>query len=349
MSTTRVDQAEGALLGLAGGDAASFPAMYHRELAFPRRRGLLWKHAAGGDAALVNKFPMPFSLSGDAAAMSFGPTDDAEQAALAAQVLLALGDDPTGDELFEEWFRLVDPQHERFWGSVADRSAILNARTGLRAPVTGNDNPHHFDDSAVARAVPVGIRWFGRPERAATVARRLAAITNADVGIDGAAAFGAAIAVVVGGGSLSSAVEAARHQVGDDTWISRKWKVAESVLTESGSVFAAIPRWSDEVVNAEYNFGNIVAETLPIALLIASESASFSEALGMAALIPKQADTMPAMVGALIGASIGASALPPTWCAPVEELHGICVPSTSGVRLRALASELLAPASSQAR
>ncbi len=339
----RLDRAEGALLGLAAGDAAGYPAMYHRLIALPLRRRGIWRQAVEGDAALVNKIPLPYARSAPLQGMAFGPTDDAEQAALAAQVLLDVGDDPTTDDLFDAWSHRVLPQHDAIWGSVSDRSAIENARRGLRAPVTGNDNPHHYDDSSVARSTPVGIRWAGLPDRAVLVARRMATISNADVGVDGATAFAAAISIIVGGGAIAEGVEAARREVGEDTWISRMWAVAEDALASEGSLLAAIPRFYDEVANLEYSYGNVVAETLPIALIIARESASFGEALGMAALLPKQADTMPAMVGALVGAAGGATSLPATWCAAVEELRGICVPSTKGLRLRELAARLTTP------
>lgn len=339
---TRLDRAEGAFLGLAAGDAASFPAMWHRLLRLPRRRFLLSKFAMEADAHKVNKVPVPFTLSADPALLDFGPTDDAEQAALGAQIVLAVGADPSVDELFDAWWSRVEPQHNEFWGSVADRSAVTNALFGLRAPTTGNDNPHHYDDSALARVLPVGVRWAGEPDRAAAVARRLASITNAEVGIDGAAAFAAAIAVAVGGGTPGQAVDAARAHITAESWLGRKLAVAEKALDASGSVFAAVPLWSDEVVNAEYNFGNVVAETLPLALLIARESGSLAEALGAAALLPKPADTLPALVGALLGAARGASALPATWRVAIEELKGICVPSTRGLRLRELAGALTA-------
>jgi ADP-ribosylglycohydrolase len=342
MTVDRRDRAEGALLGLACGDAVSFPAMYHRQLPNPRRRRFLWHRAVDGDSHLVNKLPLPYSQNEPVETMAFGPTDDAEHAALAAQVLLNVDDDPTTDALFDEWHRLVEPQRDSLWGSVADRSAILNAQLGLRAPLTGNDNPHHYDDSSVARAVPVGIRWAGHPERAAGVARRLASISNADVGIDGAAAFAAAIAVLVGGGSMDAAVDAAAGEIADDTWTAHKWAVAESALEQSGDVFAAIPRWNNDVANPEYGFGNVVAETLPVALLIGRESADFAHGLALATLVPKQADTMPAMVGALLGAASGASQLPGSWRDPADELRGICVPSTKGLRLRGLACALVA-------
>ncbi len=64
-------------------------------------------------------------------------------------------------------------------------------------------------------------------------------------------------------------------------------------------------------------------------------------AFGIANLVPKQADTMPSMVGALVGGAHGTSAIPETWRIKVERLRGYGVPSTDGVRLRDLAEQLV--------
>jgi ADP-ribosylglycohydrolase len=186
----------------------------------------------------------------------------------------------------------------------------------------------------------VGIRWAGHPETAAAIARRLAAITHAEVGIDGAAAFAAAIAVAVGGGGIEAAVRVARSRIGSATWLSRMLETADRILEEEGSLFAAVPAFNDDIANRSYSFGNVVAETLPLALLIAGGSSGLEEGLAVSTLVPKQADTLPAMVGALLGASLGAAAIPVSWTSRVEELTGVCVPSTRGVRLRDLAAAL---------
>jgi ADP-ribosylglycohydrolase len=234
----------------------------------------------------------------------------------------------------------VLPQADTYWGSVADRSAILNTLEGLTAPNTGIDNPHFYDDSSVARSVPIGIAYSGHPHRAAEIARRLASITNDGVGVDVAAVFAATVAMTTGGEAIQSAVESAMAEIEMDSWFGRKYALAESIFAESGSLFDAVPRWNDEVANLEYNFGNVAAETVPLALIIARESRSLGEGLGIANLIPKQADTMPAMVGALIGSVGGVTAIPRTWRERVEKLRGIGVQSTSGVLLRDLALQL---------
>jgi ADP-ribosylglycohydrolase len=343
--TATSDRAHGALLGLAAGDASGFPAAYHRMIG-SWRRGTLWSQAAELDSSHVNKFPLPFSLSDPLEGSAFSATDDAEQAALGASILmraLDLGDGvPSADQLFAAWREHVLPQRDAYWGSVADRSAILNAEDGLTPPATGSDNPHFYDDSSVARAVPAGIVFAGDPGEAARVARALATITNDGVGVDAAGAFAAAIAVVVGGAPLEAAVMRALAEVPEDSWFTRKYRLAEVILHEAGSAFAAVPRWSDEVSNLEYNFGNVAAETVPLALIIARETSTFGEGIGLANLIPKQADTMPAMVGALLGGSGGTAVLPSTWRERVELLRGVCVPSTRGVALHGLADRLMA-------
>ncbi len=346
----RQDRAHGALIGLAAGDASGFPSAYHRLLPAPGRRTLLWTQALELDEQHINKYPLPFSHAAPLASAGFSATDDAEQAALGTAVLLAvLGKPernneipPTTDELFEAWKEIVLPQADSYWGSVADKSAILNAQEGLVAPATGSDNPHFYDDSSVARVVPVGIAYSGSPATAVTVARSFASITNDGVGADAAAAMAAAIAVIVSGGSIREGVDRGVREIEPDSWLGRKYQLAEAILGGSDSLFEAIPRWNDEVANLEYNFGNVAAETLPLAFIIARESHSFAEALGIANLVPKQADTMPAMVGALIGAARGSAAVPSTWHERVEVLHGYSVPSTAGVSLRTLAEQLSA-------
>jgi len=81
---------------------------------------------------------------------------------------------------------------------------------------------------------------------------------------------------------------------------------------------------------------NIAAGTLPIAYAIFRSTGNLSEARP-AAIFPKHADTMPAMVGALAGARYGVSAVPQQWRNTLDPVRGICVPTTSGISLCALA------------
>ncbi|WP_447949598.1 ADP-ribosylglycohydrolase family protein [Microbacterium aurum] len=344
--TTLLERAHGAFLGLAAGDASGYPSRHHRMVQSPERRSLLWTQALELDEHRILRFPQPFSHAAPLDEMRFSATDDAEQAALAADILLTATATGTVDatSLFTAWRSILEPQLDRYWGSVADRSALLNTQEGLTPPATGSDNPHFYDDSAVVRAVPIAIVHHDDPVRASAITAMLASITNDGVGVDAATAFATAVATIVSGRPKAEGVSAAMATLDPDTWLGRKAALAERILDDAGSLFAAVPQWNDEIANLEYNFGNVAAETLPLALLIAREAQTFAEGIALANLIPKQADSLPAQVGALLGAAHGRDAIPETWRERLETLRGVTVPSTAGTALLPLAERLLATA-----
>lgn len=333
------ERARGALLGLAAGDAIGFPALYHQMIALPKLRPFLWTTATELSDEHINKVPLPFTF-GRPGLLFLSGTDDTEFAVVAARILLEAGDEPSGEALFDGWVRHVVDAGGEVWSGVSERASIDNVRKGLRPPVTGNDNPHHYDDGSVSRAVPVGIRYAGRPVDAALVTAELAEITNAEDGVYAACAMAVSISLLVSGKSVEEAIDAGVAEVPENSWLGRNLQRAFTILDESGSGFAALPALSGEISNGTYNFGNVAAETLPIAYAIMRASASFSEALGLAAMIPRQADSMPAMVGALAGASWGSGALPLPWQHALDRVRGICVPSTKGALLTELADAL---------
>jgi ADP-ribosylglycohydrolase len=342
-------RAEGALLGLAMGDAAGFPALFHRTLLIRnlKRRARLWTFSREADAWQVNKFSLPYTNSAPEEHLHLSATDDAEFAAVAALILADCGDDPSLEELFGGWEKFVVSHGDAIWSGVSERASIENARKGLRPPVTGNDNPHHFDDGAVARAVPVGLHYHGDPESAARIAGRLASISNAEDGVWAAQAMAASIAAAMTGASPAEAVAVGRAQIPEDSWLARKVALAASLLGEAGSGFAAVPLWNNHVVNGIYSFGNVAPETLAVAyaIVLATEG-RLQAGLQLACMVPKQADSMPAMVGALAGALEGVEAVPATWAERLDRLKGVCIPHVAGLSLRALARGLVAESES---
>jgi len=342
--STITDRAAGALLGLALGDAVGLPAAYHRTLALPpRRRSRLWSFSALTDEHRITTYSLPYTHSGPEEVLDVSGTDDAEFAAVGARILLECGDEPTAERLFAAWCRHVADDGSRVWSPISTRVAITNAAKGLTPPATGGDNPQHYDDAAVAPAVAVGLRFHGRPERAAQVAGHLACITHAADGVWAAQAMAATIAVAVAGEGIERALEAGTARIPPDSWLGRKVRQAQEGLERAGSGFAALPYWNDRVANHVYNYGNAAPETLAVAYAVLRATGGALQAgVSLAALVPKQSDSMPAMVGAVAGAIEGAQALPATWVTSLDVLRGLCLPALAGVSLRELAAALLA-------
>jgi len=328
------------------GDALGFPALYHRTLLTgrPRRRQRLWEFSAQADQHRINKMALPFTLSQPEELLHLCGTDDTEFAVVTALILEECGEEDSLESLFAGWKRhIVDPdaQDKAVWSGVGERASIENAKKGLFPPQTGGDNPHHFDDGAIARAVPIGLRYADTPERAVDVAGRMASITNAADGVWAAQAMAASIAAAVRDAPVAEIVAAGIRQLPADSWTARKVDQALHLLEQAGSGFASVPLWNNRVVNGIYSYGNIAPETLAVAYaILVSVEGQLQQGLQLAALVPKQADSMPAMVGALCGAKQGDSVVPAEWRETLDTLKGVCIPHLHGFSLRQIAARL---------
>ncbi|MEU6786498.1 ADP-ribosylglycohydrolase family protein [Nonomuraea angiospora] len=338
----RANRAAGALLGLAAGDAAGLPAQFHRRAGSAWARAAGWRLSAALDEQRVSRPLLPFTLGiGDDLPLS--PTDDAETAAMAALVLLeAPGHD--SDALFAEWRKRMPAD---VWTGVAERSAIINSARGLTPPATGNDNPMHYSDSAVPAGVSIGLYYAGDPAGAAEVARRYAEITHAEDGVWAAQAMAVAIASLVGGASLRDALREAESAFPENSWTARNLARAARVRESARTAFDAVPGLVERLSPAVYSHGGVAPETLPTAFVLAElADGDLATALGSAALVARQSDSMPAMVGALCGAASGAAVVPDAWRRHVDEIAGVLVPDRKGLSLTALAGRLLAASES---
>lgn len=339
--TWRRDRARGAMVGLAIGDAAGLPALYHRSVRLGRRREWLWHFGAEADTNQVLRFPLPFT-GGRPEPLELSGTDDTEFAAAAGLILLGASDTATTEELFAGWRKLVVDRADEVWSGIAERSSIVNTLAGLVPPATGNDNPAHFDDGAVARAVPVGIRHAGFPLRAAEVATRLAEITHADDGVWAAAAMAASVATALAGADVDEVIRAGAELIPPSTWLARQMTQALDLAATSATPLDLVADLNDEVANASYSFGTVAPETLASAFAIVLACGGDPvTALPLACMVAKQSDSMPAMVGALTGALAGADALPRRWREKVDRVRGHCLPHLADTSLVALADDLI--------
>ena len=341
-------RARGALVGLAVGDAAGFPSLFHRTTRLGWRRSALWRFAKELDDQRVLRFPLPFTL-GAPDALLISATDDSEFAAVAAMILLEAQGDYSAQALFAGWDKHVVQAGDDIWCGIAERASIVNTRRGLRPPETGGDNPAHYDDGAVTRAVAVGVHFAGHPEQGADVARSLAEITHAEDGVWAAEAMAATIAAAVGGSALHEAVEAGQRRIPADCWLSRKLATALHLAEQAASPFDLAAELSDHVANQSYSFGTVAPETLASAYALALASGGDPmTAIPAATAIAKQADSVPALVGAICGALAGVDRLPEAWRTRAVTLRGVCVPELRGVSLSDLADKLVGAAGQDA-
>ncbi|UED87304.1 ADP-ribosylglycohydrolase family protein [Streptomyces profundus] len=369
MSGARV---EGLLLGIAAGDAAGWPSGRHRATRLPDwTRRLTRELDTFAEQNATTTLPVPIALNQPPDPLRLGPSDDAEWAAFTARSVLSAtgsgGSDLPADQrvrsaLALAWNTLADevaaaasraPEiesaHIPLRARISVRAGLGNLAAGLRPPATGHDNPHYFDDAACVRAAVLAVVHPGAPEAAADLAEFDARYTQDDDGVHGARAIAAAVATALGGDSMDLCVAAALRQLPEDTEIRRNALRAVELGQAAaaarpglpGNAFALVPVLEHEIVDHVYSYGIAAAETVPVALAVATAAAgAVTEAVPSAACLSRVADSAPALAGALTGVVGGADALPTSWRDACRTLAGCALPQLAGVDLVEIADQL---------
>ncbi|MFG2130318.1 ADP-ribosylglycohydrolase family protein [Streptomyces sp. NPDC048751] len=362
---TRAHRIEGLLLGLAAGDAAGWPAARHRAARMPEwTRRLTRELDTFAEQNATTTLPVPIALNQPPEPLRLGPSDDAEWAVFSAEAVLRAGDDSALGDLSRE--RRMRAAIDLTWNAVASEvaaaaerapeveSAVLplrarisvraglgNLATGLRPPATGHDNPHYFDDAACVRACVLAVAHPGDPRLAADLAEFDARYTQDGDGVHGARAMAAALALALVGADVDTCVRAALAELPAETEIGRNAREALRLAHAAESTFALVPPLEHRIVDHVYSYGVAAAETVPVALALATAARGrIAEAVPAAACLSRVADSAPALAGALTGALGGGEAIPDSWRATCRTLPGCVLPRLTGTDLVELA-ELL--------
>lgn len=356
---------EGLLLGLAAGDAAGWPAARHRAARMPEwTRRLTRELDTFAEQNATTTLPVPIALNQSPEPLRLGPSDDAEWAAFAAEAVLRAGDDTLLGDLSRElrtraaidltWTAVASevaaaaeraPEVESavlpLRARISVRAGLGNLATGLRPPASGHDNPHYFDDAACVRACALAVAHPGDPRRAADLAEFDARYTQDGDGVHGARAMAAALALALAGAEVETCVAAALAELPESTEIGRNARHALNLTSATDTAFAAVPLLEHQIVDHVYSYGIAAAETVPVALALATAARGrIAEAVPAAACLSRVADSAPALAGALTGALGGAESIPPSWRDACRTLSGCALPRLTGTDLVELAGLL---------
>ncbi|WP_420707485.1 ADP-ribosylglycohydrolase family protein [Streptomyces sp. NRRL S-241] len=363
-----VRRIEGLLLGLAAGDAAGWPAARHRASRMPEwTRRLTRELDTFAEQNATTTLPVPIALNQPPEPLRLGPSDDAEWAAFVAESVLTaagvlLSDlsrsrrmraaiDLAWNALASEVAAAAEraPEVESavlpLRARISVRAGLGNLATGLRPPATGHDNPHYFDDAACVRACVLAVVHPGDARAAADLAEFDARYTQDGDGVHGARAMAAAVATALTTADVDAAVEAALAQLPETTEIGRNARHAVRLARtrKDGGAFAIVPTLEHEIVDHVYSYGIAAAETVPVALALATAARGrMAEAVPAAACLSRVADSAPALAGALTGVLGGGDSIPAAWREACRTLSGCALPRLAGTDLVELAALLAA-------
>jgi ADP-ribosylglycohydrolase len=309
-----LSRAKGALIGLAVGDAVG---------------------DIGRDQEYRKQYGMIVSLYPGAKS-----TDDTEFGFLTARTLIDCGGDITPDAVWNSWKRnIVDRGGMKKRGGRPLYGAVRNIERGIHPPLSGIDNTMNDDDGAAMRMAPIGIFAAGDVQEAGRLAEIDACVSHHRDGIWAAQAVAAAIAGAMVGMDPVEVVETARKMVPDDSWLGRSLDRALNLCRSAGEMLDIWEELHTEFWAAEHASS---AEAIPQALAIYYMAGKdMRRALFWAANFGRDADTIAAVVCALVGASHGVEVFPETWVEQVRRADGVCLGFVEDEDALSLAEELV--------
>lgn len=326
-TTTTLDRAHGALLGLALGDALGMPTQSLSREAVAARYGRI--------TGFVDAAPdQPIAPSMPAGSV----TDDTEQAVLVAELLIAGHGTIDPDDFaaaLVAWEQTMIARGSRDLLGPSTKAAITALQTGATTAEAGR---YGTTNGAAMRIAPVGIATPPGPRLLRAVVQASQVTHSTGLGISGAAAVAAGVSAGIDGAdvpaALDAAVEAARVGEHEGSWVAGA-SIASRYLALRPFARAltddALADYLYDVVGTSVQSQESVVSAL---LLVDRYRDAPFEGLCVAASLGGDTDTIAAVAGAVLGACHGASAFPAQESATVETLNHL--------ELERLAERLLA-------
>ena len=335
MSHSQESKIRGAVLGLAFGDAMSFPASTHRLrlLNIKRSNRMIGLTQFAFDEK-QNTYPTVYTHAQSVEFLAPRPTDDSEWLYFSADIHLS------GLEPKDGWLKLARAG-EDLRGRTGTLMALDNLKSGKMPPHSGHDNPHYFDDMAMVRSLAAALIFRGKGELVLEKTRKDAEVTHSEDGIYCALALATVATALLADETAEAAVAKALKQLPEGSWSERV--VADALKATAGAKTVTEVAYilEDVVIDRIYSYSISAPESLALILSYLRVAKSANDFLLAGTLNKRKLDSMPALLGAIAGLIHGDEWIPAGFIANGSELDGVCVPSLKGKSLTKLVEKII--------
>jgi len=325
----------GAVLGLAFGDAMSFPSTTHRlRLLNVKRSNRMISLTQFAFDEKQNTYPTVYTHAQSVEFLAPRPTDDSEWLYFSADSFLS------GLEPKMAWIKLANSD-EDLRGRTGTLMALDNLKAGKMPPESGHDNPHYFDDMAMVRSLAAALIFRGNEALVLEKTRSDAEVTHGEDGIYCALALATVATALLADESAEAAVAKALKQLPEGSWSQRV--VADALTATSGakSVTEVAYILEDVVIDRIYSYSISAPESLALILCYLRVAKTSNDFLLAGTINKRKLDSMPALLGAIAGLIHGDEWIPSGFIANGSDLDGVCIPSLKGKSLSDLATRII--------
>lgn len=314
----------------------------NREFVYDKALGAVAGLAIGdsfGDASRKQENQLKYGITTDFNKGASWSTDDTEFALLTAKILIECEGRLTSEAVVKGWMENVAVQDDFPRGGASEVEAARNLNRGILPPYSGKYNSYYNSDGAAMRISPIGIICAGDPEKAAALAEIDASVSHFREGIWGAQAVAVAVSVAMADGSIDEIIEAAMHVVPEDSWLFYSMKKAMQIVDDSNGEFmdAWMPLHDELWTSYKALVPEAIAQAFGVLKLVNKD---FKTGVIAAGNFGRDADTIAAVVGAILGAKYGASQIPERWIEKTRYPSGTCLQFANGIDIKEVGKKL---------
>lgn len=335
MSISQESKIRGAVLGLAFGDAMSFPASTHRlRLLNVKRTNRMISLTQFAFDEKQNTYPTVYTHAQSVEFLAPRPTDDSEWLYFSADIHLS------GQEPMDAWIKLAHAD-EDLRGRTGTLMALENLKSGKLPPESGHDNPHYFDDMAMVRSLSAALIFRGNELLVLEKVRSDAEVTHSEDGIYCALAFATIVSSLLADEDIEIAIAKSLKHLPKGSWsdqvVSDALKATSNALTVTEVAFIL----EEVVIDRIYSYSISAPESLALILSYLKVAKSANDFLLAGTINKRKLDSMPALLGAIAGLIHGEEWIPVGFIANGSDLDGVCVPSLKGKSLSKLVEKII--------
>ncbi|MEA3288125.1 MAG: ADP-ribosylglycohydrolase family protein [Candidatus Marinimicrobia bacterium] len=272
-------------------------------------------------------------IKGFHSADQFG-TDDTEFTLFYAGLLDQYGLDITSETVAKHYLKDIYHPSQTYKGAgFSEALTLQNLLKGLMPPASGQ-HIHSWSDGLAMCAAPFGCVYPGQPEKATDLAERFGQVSHSGEGIYGGQAVAAAVSMAISGSSIEQMMMAVLDVIPADSWTYNLIKQAVAIGKDAADVRSVIEALYDEIACNYYHWSDLAPEAVGIAFgLLAAGKGDYKNTILGAVNLGRDADTIAAIIGAVLGASRGYQSLPKSWREQIKDPPGLCIRSVAGMSI----------------
>lgn len=294
---------------------------------------------AFGDAGRKPENNLAYGMMTDFNKGKTWSTDDTEFSLFTAKMLIEHNGNPTSMDFEEGWKKYIITQDEFPRGGASEKEAAENLKKGYHAPETGIFNAYSMSDGAAMRIAPIGIVCAGDFERAKALAKTDAEVSHSKDGVWAAQAVAVAVSAAMVDATDQEIIDLVLTCIPKDTWFRHNFEMMLALLQEKSYNFYDCWMPLHDLLHCEYKAAVAEAVVQAFGLFLLAKD-NFRDGMFLGGNFGRDADTISAIVGALLGARGGASKIPEGWIEKAGYPTGTCLHFTKGLTIRGLSKDL---------